>query len=928
VAEDCKFDTFGDGSCPFIVLLTQPSEISGTGELAVFTFRAEAEGIAQFSIAEAGLILARRGGDADEWESAGDLTVIIGDAKIEDASLADDQMTSSSGGGSGGSMLLTEGCCDANPPYPCTGFMQKDSARGTGTPAINILDLITVRDGFLEQRDTSGHFPTRMGTASDLDESGTVNLLDELWVRNNLNKVCADLGAIEIVEVVFTLKDDEGEPIGSPRILGAPQTWDTEYWALDQSFYLTEDVNLEIKITMNAPIAAKDFEVRWVQLEDDGQGNPVRVPSQERPAFEIENDTSPTGPEFFTYNSDHTITLTQVITGDLLDPGDFATLTMDTFSYTGSADPVSRMIDGPTICVHQRPHLVSAIAKIAGEASLGFRQNDVLVLTFDQPTNEYSFTGSNIEETLILPEGHEWGTVTDVDWTYDDVLEIAFGGGSHSVAIGDWIGIESGTIKDSADQFEAIGDSIRIIPQPSIIWAEAIPAAGPIYGIQTGDIVRIWFNFPTNQYDITPANIADVLLLKDEAVTKDWGTVVSASWFEVDGGYCRLDIVLSETGGSDIKPGYTITIAADTIKDASGSVDASDAPAQIAGTFGEPPRLVSICATDAGSHAPGIQAGDQVILRFDGPTNAYDFVNMSLDDVLILDEGEWGDVSITWTTVAWEDDCLVIEFLEANSTIEEGDTVEFCSYDPIVTIMDPSEEAYAEWPDPAPAIEGGFGPAPHLISARAGDYANHQAGIQSMDEVVIQFNNSTNAPSITWQNIDSVLDLSGDHSWGGETGIDQVQWMTSVWENDTLRIVFTEWASSTVAIGDSITIAPATIYYPGTTYEATGSPPNITGDFGSAPMILEARAGNGGSDQTGIQEGDTLTLVFDRPTNELAITSDNIDCVLWVEGKTWGAAYYSCTWYTMEEGGKTYYACQIDFADGDHEVTEGDWIFL
>ncbi|HUU46573.1 MAG TPA: hypothetical protein VM118_12650, partial [Acidobacteriota bacterium] len=1131
-AEDHKYDTYGNESTPFIAILTEPSEISGTGELAVFTFLANGDGVATVSIPKDGLIIADREAAVAECESYGDFTIAVGNGKAQEVPTPPGQtgeVTLSSGqSASGGGMLLTVDCC--NPPfsYPCTGFMQKDPVRDTGTPTINMLDLLTVRNALNQTRD-DGHFATRNGTASDLDENAVVNVLDEIVISNNFNKHCADMQSIQVVQVVFTLKDDNGDPIGDPQILGDVQTWDTPYWELDHSFYLTADVNLEILTTLDAPIAAKDFELRWVQLVDDGQGNPVRPPTEERPAFEIENDTSRTGSEFFTYNSEHTITLKQIINGSVVASGDLGTLTMETFVYTGSADPATLMIDGPTICIHQRPHLiaataeladpgqgfcegdalflafdqptnqygidndniervlelpnshewgsvetiwqtsqlvqitfgegihtaavgdkigiaqdtggetimdddehwdaigsppaislqvphliaataqmadpgqgfqegdalfltfnqptnqydddiaevlvlpdphlwgsitstwltseqlkitlddgastvalgdelviaedaygntimdagenfaaigsppaislqphlVSAVADIHGEASIGFCTDDKLILTFDAPTNGYAIGNASIDRVLGLPAGHQWTVDWDkqengyggigASWTTADRLEISFRAGSHTVAVGDWITIggetEEGedTIMDEAQGYVAIGSPPIIKPQPHMIYAQALPMAGPIYGIQTGDIIRITFNFATNHYDIPLDDLDSVLQLKDpNDETMHWGTIASATWSRGNQSDSRLDIVLSGTGGSEVLPEYEISVLAGKIKDASGRVDASDYPIAIEGTFGEPPQLISVYATDAGDHAPGVQDGDQIVLVFDAPTNGYDFSaegNFPLADVLELNDGSlsWGNATAAWSTISWPNDCLIVTLADGNPAYDPNAiTISIAEgYEDIIQSSDP-----ANLIDVTPfraQITGDCGPVPTMISAVAADtHAVRQAGIQSGDEIVITFNNATNQPVIDSSNVDGILPLPNG-TWGGFSAT----WSTTVWPYDTLHIVFTGEGSD-LDIGYEITIAQVSglIKDPTGAYYALG-PVLITGDFGAAPMVISAEATNDGCDKTGIQSGDKLILTFDKPTNEFAITTSNIDSVLCVIGKAW-----------------------------------------
>ncbi len=93
-----------------------------------------------------------------------------------------------------------------------------------------------------------------------------------------------------------------------------------------------------------------------------------------------------------------------------------------------------------------------------------------------------------------------------------------------------------------------------------------------------------------------------------------------------------------------------------------------------------------------------------------------------------------------------------------------------------------------------------FPPCPD--TAYATDGSNHQPGIDGDDSVTIVFDDSTNMPSIEPSTINTVLRLSGGHSWLDEDGFVTTQWLTPL----KLKIY---WGYSingqpTVAVGDTI----------------------------------------------------------------------------------------------------------------------------
>jgi hypothetical protein len=135
------------------------------------------------------------------------------------------------------------------------------------------------------------------------------------------------------------------------------------------------------------------------------------------------------------------------------------------------------------------------------------------------------------------------------------------------------------------------------------------------------------------------------------------------------------------------------------------------------------------------------------------------------------------------------------------------------------------------WGDPMhnSRIEGFKWSRPTMTSAVADDNSGGGPGIQAGDRVVISFNCATNYP-IGAPNIDTVLQLSDGHTWlDGSGNIGGASWDSY---NDTLTITLsTGNGVPGVAVGDSVTIPAGTIIADGT--DVTGSPPSITGGFGS-----------------------------------------------------------------------------------------------
>ena len=99
---------------------------------------------------------------------------------------------------------------------------------------------------------------------------------------------------------------------------------------------------------------------------------------------------------------------------------------------------------------------------------------------------------------------------------------------------------------------------------------------------------------------------------------------------------------------------------------------------------------------------------------------------------------------------------------------------------------------------------------PVIDSAVAFDGANPVAGIDDDDYVILYFSEPTNQVTLDNANIDSVLSLSGGHSWLDGTGA----LVSSNWNTDGTELIInlsTNTSSPTIAIGDTITPDSATI---------------------------------------------------------------------------------------------------------------------
>jgi hypothetical protein len=110
------------------------------------------------------------------------------------------------------------------------------------------------------------------------------------------------------------------------------------------------------------------------------------------------------------------------------------------------------------------------------------------------------------------------------------------------------------------------------------------------------------------------------------------------------------------------------------------------------------------------------------------------------------------------------------------------------------------------------------------------------SGIDVGDTVTLRFSEATNAYAVTAANIGATLTLSGGHTWGT---IQSAAWYTTKYANDTLIVTLGTVGPPTVAVGDTITVAAATITTGGV------NPGNITltGSFGAGTFYYVKKTG-------------------------------------------------------------------------------------
>ncbi|GEM_PF-2765344 len=605
----------------------------------------------------------------------------------------------------------------------------------------------------------------------------------------------------------------------------------------------------------------------------------------------------------------NTILTIQFGLGATVAPGDSITIAgatirdvTNTNNATGSNPPITGSFGADT------PTLSSAVANDPPAESSGIGAGDTVILRFDKATNGYGITNFNIDSVLVLPLGHSWtnGTlngVTSAIWSTNtfsnDTLTITFSGSgtAPTVTVGDTISVAAATIRDITETNNAVGSPPLISgafgsDTPAVLSAVADNNSGSgAAGIQAGDRVKLTFDAQTNAYDVLQGGGLNASL---PVATKTWGNgTFTAVWTLSN---TVLTITFVTIGGTvpTVLSGDSLSITGGTIRDLTGTINATGSPLAIGGSFNPAgPKIVSVVAEDpAPNDGPGIQNTDRVILTFNIPTDSYTAgltTASILSHITISGGGTWGGIA----SASWLDNKTLIVTFDGTGapTIAVGALLSF----PAATEVDDlGGTLNATNVDNVP-ITGSFGGpfTPDLTGATAADNTAG-AGIDSDDTVTLTFDRATNAYAITQANIDSVLVLSGGHSWGGIT--------SAVWSGgDTvLTITFSGSGGPTIVAGgsgDSITIAASTIRDSTNTNNVTGSPPVVGGTFGPAttPELTLAQATGAGT--AAIQAGDQLTLTFDDSTNGFNVLSGSgLNTNLPVAAKTWGNGTFTAVW--------------------------------
>ena len=437
-----------------------------------------------------------------------------------------------------------------------------------------------------------------------------------------------------------------------------------------------------------------------------------------------------------------------------------------------------------------------------------------------------------------------------------------------------YLTVAAGDTVSSANFPLSSGQPVLAAPAPDLIGASASDASSGGTGVQAGDQAVIQFSSSTNAYAVTAANIDTVLALNNGHSWRDGsGAIGGAVWSTTTLTNDTLTVTLS-TGTSvpTVAPGDSITIGASTIQDAASSNNATGSPPTISGSFGADALTVSGTSTAPASvdtNTTGVVmervtltalTGSVVVtgVRVDRLGTALDaattsngvriYHDLDKDGVQdasdpLFDSGTFaaGTVTLSVPLVVnpgTPQELLIVLNLADTPGVTIGVGLLNSSYVLVTSGDSVSSGNFAI----LSAISSIAGEAPQLTAAVASDDSGLGEGVQAGDSVTLVFDRPTNGPVVNAGNIDSVLTLNNSHSWlDGAGAIGSASWSTSTWSNDTLAIVLSAGTSApTVASGDAVTIGGGTILDPTSTNPAVGSPPDVSGTFGSDTVSVVA----------------------------------------------------------------------------------------
>ncbi|MBP1991932.1 beta strand repeat-containing protein [Paenibacillus eucommiae] len=491
----------------------------------------------------------------------------------------------------------------------------------------------------------------------------------------------------------------------------------------------------------------------------------------------------------------------------------------------------------------QVPAIVNIVASDTG-AQVGAGQDDTVTINFDINTNQNAIAPGDIAALFSLSEG-SWGTPANglsAEWTSAKQLVITLGSDATvkkaaTVIVNQSAGIKDALGNSASNAGSSIIDGTFGSRVPAIATITAADTGSQV-GAGAGDTITIVLDTATNQPALA---LEDLELSAGSLGTAANGAAIS--WIDAK------TLVITLGSDATVKKGATLSFAASAgLKDIGLESAISTANGTIDGTFGsQVPAITSITAADTGSQV-GAGTGDKVTIVFDAPTNQ---PTVELAD-LVLNDGSFGTV-VNGASIAWTDSTTLVVTLGSDATVKKDATITVAAS---ANIKDIGLESLAS--TASGTIVGTFGSqVPDITSITAVNTGN-QVGAGLGDKVTIVFNAPTNQPTVDLAHL-----VLSEGSFGTAVNGATVAW------TDATTLVVTLGSDATVKKAATITIsALASIKDIGLESAVSTASGTVDGTFGSqVPGITTITAANAGI-QVGAGAGDTVTIVFDAPTNQ------------------------------------------------------------
>ncbi|MEO0270557.1 MAG: T9SS type A sorting domain-containing protein [candidate division WOR-3 bacterium] len=186
---------------------------------------------------------------------------------------------------------------------------------------------------------------------------------------------------------------------------------------------------------------------------------------------------------------------------------------------------------------------------------------------------------------------------------------------------------------------------------------------------------------------------------------------------------------------------------------------------------------------------------------------------------------------------------------------------------------------------------------PKVLKAEANDGTFQQDGKDPDDHVIFIFSEPTSKLEVNKYNVDTLFKLSNNHSWLNSYG----DFGGALWSlnGETLRIYLAYSGNNypTVSVGDTVLIKMEDRFgfWKKSKVIITGSFDDVKG-----PKLIKAIAKEGNVLGDGIENGDSLILIFNEPTNRPNINFSNVDSFFGFKINGNFGNYFYSSWLTPE----------------------------